>query len=87
MLLFAVSVASATTKTSFLPMEDSFSSKRAPICGISVDNVQPYREALPIEASPVMSFPFGAKDAMFCLILLGVYYMIQRKNNSRSVGF
>lgn len=87
MFLFAVSVANATTKTSFLPMEDGSSSMRAPICGVSVNDIKPFREALPVEASPIMSFPFGAKDALFCMVLLGVYYMIQRKNNSRSVGF
>lgn len=73
---------------SFLPMEDELSSVRRPVYGMSIENIKPYRQAVPVEAEESRTYNFGSKDILLCVLLLGVYVVfIQKKRQSRGMSF
>jgi len=90
LLLFAFLVFSTISVTaapmSFLPMEDELSSVRRPIYGMSIEDIKPYRQSVPIESEQSLSYHFGSKDVLLCALLLGVYvFFVQKKKQSRGI--
>lgn len=74
---------------SFLPMEDELSSVRRSVYGMSIEDIKPYRQTVPLEASEVASpYKFGSKDVLLFVMLLGVYIIfVQKRGKTRSVSF
>lgn len=74
---------------SFLPMEDELSSVRRSVYGVSIEDIKPYRQTVPLEAEDASSaYTFGSKDILLFLMLLGVYVVfVQKRGRTRSVSF
>lgn len=87
-LFFSLSIfAGNPAPVSFLPLGDSYSTSRNSEYGATIENVKPFRQAMPMEDTETVHRSFGSTDIFICIILFGIYIVFaQKKSKSRNAG-